>query len=183
MKCLKCEKELYKKYTKKFCSRTCAAIFNNINYPKRSKEKMNWPKCHSCNNNITKRKSGKFCSICILENKHIKNPITEKSIFEISKRKDANRFSVVRHHARKLYKSLLLEPKCESCGYNKHVEVCHKKPISTFPENALIKEINEKDNILLLCPNCHWEFDHGMLEIAGCGNRTHARPSSREHRL
>lgn len=49
------------------------------------------------------------------------------------------------------------------CGYNKHVEVCHKQAIHTFSETATIGEVNAPENLLILCPNCHWEFDYGLL--------------------
>lgn len=52
---------------------------------------------------------------------------------------------------------------CEVCSYSKHVEVCHIRPISTFPVESQLKDINSKDNLVGLCPNCHWEFDHSLL--------------------
>jgi predicted HNH restriction endonuclease len=24
----------------------------------------------------------------------------------------------------------------------------------------MISEINKPENLIILCPNCHWEFDH-----------------------
>ena len=32
-------------------------------------------------------------------------------------------------------------------------------------EDITIKEINDSSNIVLLCPNCHWEFDRGLLKF------------------
>ena len=49
---------------------------------------------------------------------------------------------------------------CELCCYDKHVEVCHIKPIGSFDGNTKISKINSYNNLILLCPNCHWEFDH-----------------------
>ena len=49
---------------------------------------------------------------------------------------------------------------CMKCGYDKHVEVCHIKPIRQFSEDTLLSVINDKTNLLLLCPNCHWEYDN-----------------------
>jgi len=54
---------------------------------------------------------------------------------------------------------------CMNCGYNKHVEVCHIHPISLFPMDAAIDEINDLSNLVLLCPNCHWELDNLDLQI------------------
>jgi predicted HNH restriction endonuclease len=25
--------------------------------------------------------------------------------------------------------------------------------------------VNALDNLVGLCPNCHWEFDHGLLQL------------------
>ena len=52
---------------------------------------------------------------------------------------------------------------CKICGYDKHVEVCHIKPVSSFPDSALLGEVNAPENILILCRNCHWEFDRGFI--------------------
>lgn len=60
---------------------------------------------------------------------------------------------------------------CQSCGYNKHVELAHLKAIADFDKHSLIKEVNAPDNILVLCPNCHWEFDSGMLDLINIGIR------------
>jgi hypothetical protein len=55
---------------------------------------------------------------------------------------------------------------CERCGYTKHIECCHIKPISSFSIDTMISEINKPENLIILCPNCHWEFDHqNILEV------------------
>ncbi len=69
--------------------------------------------------------------------------------------------SHVRSFARVWNKSL--DKQCRSCGYNKHVEMAHRKPIKDFLPTATLGEINSIDNIIPLCPNCHWEFDNGIL--------------------
>jgi len=38
--------------------------------------------------------------------------------------------------------------------------VCHIKAVSDFDENTPIVIINSIDNLMALCPNCHWEFDN-----------------------
>jgi len=50
--------------------------------------------------------------------------------------------------------------KCRLCGYDKHFEVAHIKPISEFPEDTLLTVVNDPTNLMPLCPNCHWEFDN-----------------------
>lgn len=54
---------------------------------------------------------------------------------------------------------------CSNCGYSKHIQLCHIKPIKDFSDDTLLKDVNSPDNIIQLCPNCHWEFDHGLLNL------------------
>jgi len=72
-------------------------------------------------------------------------------------------FAEIRNFARTWNKDI--EDICKKCLYDKHVEVCHIKPISSFRDSDLIGEINSKENILKLCPNCHWEFDNELISI------------------
>lgn len=58
-----------------------------------------------------------------------------------------------------------------SCGYDKHVEVCHIKPISEYDLDIKVSEINHKSNIHILCPNCHWEFDNGFRIVSSNPSR------------
>lgn len=54
---------------------------------------------------------------------------------------------------------------CRYCGYDKHVEFCHIKPISSFSKDQTVGEVNSPDNIICLCPNHHWELDNNVLLI------------------
>lgn len=54
-------------------------------------------------------------------------------------------------------------PRCIICGYSKHIEVAHIKAVSDFEDSATVREINSIDNLIGLCPNHHWEYDHGIL--------------------
>lgn len=49
------------------------------------------------------------------------------------------------------------------CGYDRHVDICHKRDIADFPDNTLLKTVNHIDNLVALCPTHHWEFDNGYL--------------------
>lgn len=51
---------------------------------------------------------------------------------------------------------------CARCDYSAHVEAAHLRPIASFPDDALVAEVNDPTNILGLCPNHHWEFDSGL---------------------
>lgn len=75
-------------------------------------------------------------------------------------------------HART--KALSMRQECAVCGYALHVECCHLIRVGDFPADALVSEINAISNLVLLCPNHHWELDRGVLGYDGCGrwNRT-----------
>lgn len=67
---------------------------------------------------------------------------------------------------------------CQVCGYEKHVELAHIKPVSEFEDSAKLYAVNSPDNILVLCRNHHWEFDHGMLKLADIPVRPRQKLSS-----
>ena len=165
MKCLNCNKELVGTFQKKFCGRSCAATLNGKKYPRRSKEKLEWPKCRCCNNKVATRK-GKYCRVCISNKKHLHGkPIEEQTLNDVIKKKGSNKYDIIRSHASYLYRKNKTDLKCANCNYNKHVEICHIKSIKDFTHTTIIKEINDSSNIVLLCPNCHWEFDKGLLKF------------------
>lgn len=70
----------------------------------------------------------------------------------------SNRYGYVRQHARKVTSSR--KQQCEKCTYDLHVETCHITPICDFDENEYIDVVNDPSNLILLCPNCHWEHDN-----------------------
>jgi 5-methylcytosine-specific restriction endonuclease McrA len=74
-------------------------------------------------------------------------------------------WAYVHHNAKKLVEKEKRERVCQNCGYDKHVQICHIKPIKNFEETATLSEVNASDNLVVLCPNCHWEFDHGLLKL------------------
>lgn len=127
-----------KKSNKHFCSRSCNARYHN-QFRKKPRD-------------ITKTR------------KYQQDKILNTTLEEFCKNyKGPVKYSQVRDMARKVMK---LEPKiCQNCGYDKHVEICHIKAVATFPPTALVKEVNDKTNLLILCPNCHWEFDKGYIKL------------------
>lgn len=56
--------------------------------------------------------------------------------------------------------------KCIICQYEHHYDVAHIKSVSSFSDDALISEINDVNNLIALCPNHHWEYDHEKLDIS-----------------
>jgi 5-methylcytosine-specific restriction endonuclease McrA len=150
MECVTCGKN---HNNPKFCSRSCAAKWTNKHYPKKQKIRFN-KNCELCNKEIDYR--SKRCINCsgFLGDMTLKEAIYKKH-------HKSSAFALVRTRARVVAKKLGFT-KCIKCGYDKHVEVAHIKPISSFSEEVMISVINSKENIMPLCPNCHWEYDHNL---------------------
>ena len=181
--CKYCSKPIdhKKKKTIVFCSKSCSARYQHS-----SKEKV---KCYClvCEKLIDltrNEKTGRLnyremCDECLelnqlkilanrfgcnIENMLIENQ-TKGSLYERRKNwQSAN--SAIRKHARKVFDFSGLEKCCKICKYNKIVEICHIKSVSDFDDSAKIVDINSLDNLIALCPNHHWEFDNGVLDIA-----------------
>lgn len=109
--------------------------------------------CRSCSPNFIKSEKIKNMTLGELKEKY-KNSGKHPSWLS----------SEIRQFCRN-WNSKLRKLPCFICGYNKYVELCHKKPISEFDDGSLLKDINSEDNIVVLCPNHHWEFDKGLLKI------------------
>lgn len=161
MKCLNCQEDTT---NPKFCSKSCAASFNNkredlLRLGRRVKTK----KCRVCDTLIFQKNS--YCPKCILLGKHLRNQkhLKDKTLGEEidGSKKDANIYNNIRQHARRVCREETYC--CDKCGYEKHVEICHIKPIRDFSLDSLVSEINDRSNLVKLCPNCHWELDNGLL--------------------
>ena len=68
-------------------------------------------------------------------------------------------FALVRTRARAVAKKLGWKA-CAKCGYDKHIEIGHVKDIASYSLDTLLSVINVPENLIPLCPNCHWEFDN-----------------------
>lgn len=144
----------------KFCSQSCAASYNNTKRPSKIKRK-----CNHCDNLV--RYTGS--QLCLKHSEELnqfkyegRRKLTLKEYWNKKSLENLHRSSKnvhVRALARNQHKALLKLP-CHQCGYSKHVELCHIKPISQFSEDALIEEVNAISNVVQLCRNCHWELDH-----------------------
>lgn len=158
MKCLNCSKETA---NPKFCCRSCAASTNNKLFPKRVSDR----KCTKCDEPACSYRS----QLCTLHREEFrvarKNQWATRSLSEFRNSegvlgKHPSWANVrVRLMARTKLSHLSSQP-CSKCGYDKHVELAHIQPVTSFPDTALISEVNSESNIIPLCPNCHWEFDN-----------------------
>lgn len=151
--CLVCGRETR---TPKFCSRSCAAKMNNVLVPKRGYA----GRCFRCQIPIPRRH--RYCP------EHRPNKPLDRSqpIRAVADGSDhpACRYARLRQDARRQYLSAFLY-RCARCGYDKHIEICHKRSLASFPLDTPIAVVNSLDNLVGLCPNCHWEFDRGLLQL------------------
>jgi len=148
----------------KFCSRSCAQSYNNKIRPKRKPiERI----CSCGKTFIPKFKSSRrLCESC-QEKRQVSVEFKAKTLSSYHEKKSVKdkhpswKNSHIRILNRSWNKEMLKRP-CEHCGYDKHVELCHIKPVSSFPETATLAEVNAPENNKVLCRNCHWEFDHNL---------------------
>lgn len=140
---------------KKYCSISCANKDNKTKHGQFALVKI----CPNCNKTHS-RVNSFYCDIkCRLE-----AFAKSKTIEDMIRRKSSNRYDSIRSCARN-YSKYIHPAKCMHCGYDKHYEVCHIKPIHTFKISQMLSEVNHQDNLIHLCPNCHWELDHDLVTI------------------
>ena len=139
----------------KYCSRSHAAIHTNQQAPKRRLTRT----CAVCDALIPA--SREFCAV------HGKRKADYRRLTVAQlKAKDAIKHpSYYRGYLNSITRLLNAHRprKCQVCGYDKHVEYCHKVPIKAFLDSVMVQVVSGPENILVLCPNCHWEYDQGLL--------------------
>jgi len=168
------KKEKYKNRTHfYFCNSSCSAKHSNKVSPKRYVDDFY---CKgNCGKNLGKFwiNARHYCDDClvILNNrksivkKNLGDRTFEEYLSNYKFRDYANKYTAIRQHGKKVIDRSNIPKCCKNCGYDKHVEVCHIRGIPEFDKSCLISEINSLDNLIYLCPNCHWEYDHKILSI------------------
>lgn len=156
-----------------FCSLSCSAKNSNKVSPKR--QVADFYCKGNCGKNLGKFWINKrqYCEDCliILNNtksivkKNLGDRTFEEYLSNYKFRDYANKYTAIRQHGKKVIDRSSVPKCCKNCGYDKHVEVCHIKGIPEFDKTALVSEINSLNNLIYLCPNCHWEYDHKMLSL------------------
>jgi len=156
--CIQCGSETM---NPKFCSSSCSATYNN----KVPKRKLKVLSCKHCGTEL-KRESWKDSRRTVCDSCNPSNVDWESVTYaDIRGVRAYQKNSRIRGLARKTFLLHNISPICFNCGYSKHIEVCHIKPISSFHSNTKVSEINDIHNLVGLCPNCHWEFDNGILHL------------------
>ena len=141
----------------KYCSRSCAVRISNTISPRRRK------KARFCKHCKTAPVEGRN-TVCVSCNRLIVD-WTAVTIADMQGRRAYQINSRIREHARQLFWKHNPTACCGNCGYSKHIEVCHVHAISSFGKDTPISKINSLSNLVGLCPNCHWELDHGHLQL------------------
>jgi len=146
--CLNCGEETY---NPKFCSTSCSAVYNNS---KRGKKEYN---CLNCGKEL-KRYQGKYCSKDC-QWTHIRSQYIEKWLTGKETGMDASDgvSTIVRRY--------LMDTigKCEICGWNEINPSTGNSPLHIHHVDGNYLN-SSRDNLQLLCPNCHSVTDtYGSL--------------------
>lgn len=168
--CPQCnEKFVATRHKTKFCSVKCSNRSRRKDRELKTKHIHETKNCVECDSNVpyTSRRYHKEVILCSRLCQQIYD-MKQATKGDLEKRTHSNRYDLIRWRARNFIKNHR-ELKCQICGYDNHAEICHIKPISEFEDTATLYEINNLDNIMILCPNHHWEFDHGLMSEEDLG--------------
>ena len=146
---------------KRFCSSSCAAKYNNAR--KESRKIVNH--C-TCGKLISR--NGKQCNSCAKlgpTGSYKSESLTKAELFKLRGSWQSAR-TEIRRVSERNFNNSGAEKVCYACGYTKHVQIAHMRAVSSFTDEALVSHICTVDNLRALCPNCHWEYDHGHLQLA-----------------
>jgi len=160
---------------KQFCNSSCFAKFSNVK--RVSTVKIIY--CKRCGKKLYlyRKSSGRFssCKYCKkcrylrirFDSSKFDQQLPGRTKGEMFK-KSANYQSargMIRRHACQVFAVSGIPYVCDVCGYKKHINVCHIRSVADFPDDATVSEINSLTNLVALCPNHHWELDHGFLNL------------------
>lgn len=142
---------------KKFCNSSCASKRNN-----RTRKRTRKIRTCLCGNILPQYR--KQCHTCFPARSSKIGVKTKGELFSSRKNWQSAR-SCIRKHAYQVFLKSKKPMECLICSYNKHVEICHKKSVSSFSNETTLNVINDTGNLEALCPNHHWEYDNGVLTL------------------
>jgi hypothetical protein len=150
---------------KQFCSDNCRNVHHVRRWRSRHKHK-----CKLCPSMILPDSTHcTKCSVAIRSEVSRDTTLAEYHLLLSLKGKHPSWLNAHLRYFARFWNSDLSKGSCQRCHYALHVEIAHIRAVSTFPETATIGEVNARSNVLGLCPNCHWEFDNGLLKMTPTG--------------
>ena len=153
IKCPVCGKETK---NPKYCSKSCSARINNSLFPKHPRRK-----CLRCQ--TPTRSKTHYCQKCLTLNKI--EIYGEKTIKDFTSTYARHKYQNIRNHAHRIMHFYEIRKECPYCSYKNHVQLCHIKDIGKFNKNTKLNVVNALSNLIYLCPNHHWDLDHGLLSL------------------
>lgn len=144
----------------RFCSRSCAVMINNRGKQRNPKRDRPCPRCATAQALPNRKYCGQCWRAIVEEN-------TARNLSSIHAAASYQRSATIRRHARKVYAGSGMPQACAICGYDRHIEVCHIRPINSWSLDTPIAVINNRANLVALCPNHHWEFDRHLVSVQG----------------
>lgn len=158
------EAKLYAIRIKKFCDSRCAAKTNGRIFVKRERLRH----CKHCKSSNVEE-GRRICREC-RDSGLTDTLLTLMNRPWMQGKHPSWRFTEVRRLTR--IRNKYRQKICQNCAYSKHIEYAHIKPLSSFPLDTVIGDITSPENVFVLCPNCHWEFDNGELSKEQIQSRT-----------
>jgi len=154
----------------KYCSKSCAAIVNNVKYPKRATTQVS---CRNCGLEV-KRKPNVYCSNKCQNDYHYEKYI-ERWLNGEETGNTGTLIKFVSNHVRRwLFEKY--ESSCQKCGWSEINPTTGKVPLEVnHVDGDSVR--TTPDNIELLCPNCH-----SLTPTHKGLNRGNGRESRREYR-
>jgi hypothetical protein len=161
--CLQCDKpilphageKIHETMRRKFCSRSCAASYNNrsaVAPKKKAKPRF----CGDCGVQVATTAPEGTRILCVSCSEGVLQRLP-------SLRRDEASSAAIRRHVRHV---LTDRPRvCAHCGYAWHVETVHLRPVDDFPPDATLATIDDPANLAYLCPNHRWEYEHGLITL------------------
>lgn len=173
--CLHCDKpilphqgeKIHETLRRRFCSRSCAASYNNGSAvaPKKKAKPRFCAECSAPLDGDASDGTRLLCATC-----------HDRLLYRLPHlTRDAASSAEMRWHIRH---ALIDRPRvCAHCGYSCHVETVHLRPVDDFPPDTPLATINDPANLVYLCPNHRWEYEHGLLLLDPVANVT-SQPAS-----
>lgn len=140
----------------RFCSRKCSASW--VSKTTSTARRKSGNECLSCGSACGSRLR---CEGCYRE-----DALASASLAELRSSYDTSQYHAkIRGHARSVFKKGGGLKRCKVCQYDLHVDIAHIKDVADFEPSATLSDVNSSANLVALCKNHHWEFDHGYLKL------------------